>query len=96
LRLREIPRLCAILLGNAAPIACDDAGKVVVFNLWKRDYARADGSQASGPAAVLSVSDGTKPVETVVGEGSRVTIGADAYDVVSVTDDKVVLRRAKP
>jgi len=45
---------------------------------------------------VLSVSDGTKPVETVVGEGSRVTIGADTYDVVSVTDSKVVLRRAKP
>ena len=45
---------------------------------------------------MLSVSDGTKPVETVVGEGSRVTIGADTYDVVSVTDSKVVLRRAKP
>ena len=69
--------------------------KVVVFNLWKRDYARADGSQASGPAAVLSVSDGTTLVETVVSEDSRVTIGVDRYDVVGVTNDKVVLRRAK-
>lgn len=74
---------------------CASDRKVVVFNIWKREYARADGSQASGPAAVLSVSDGTKPVETVVGEGSRVTIGADTYDVISVTDDKVVLRHAK-
>ena len=81
-------------LTENAPARLSDR-KVVVFNIWKRDYARADGSQASGPAAVLSVSDGTKPVETVVGEGSRVTIGADTYDVISVTDDKVVLRHAK-
>lgn len=70
--------------------------KVVVFNIWERSYARADGARATGPSAVLSVSDGTKPVETEVGAGSRVTIGSDAYDVISVAGDDVVLRRAAP
>lgn len=82
-------------LTENAPARLSDR-KVVVFNLWEREYARADGSHASGPAAVLSVSDGTAPVETVVGAGSRVAIGADTYDVVSVNDSSVVLRRAKP
>src|SRR5262249_10582866 len=82
-------------LSENAPARISDR-KVVVFNLGQREYARADGSHASGPTAVLSVSDGTTPVETVVGQGSRVTIGADTYDVVSVTDSKVVLRLARP
>lgn len=78
-----------------APAELSDR-KVVVFNIWERGYVRADGAQATGLAAVLSVSDGIKPVETVVGAGSRVTIGADTYDVIGVTDDEVVLRNAKP
>jgi len=82
-------------LSKNAPAELSDR-RVVVFNIWKREYTRADGSQASGPAAVLSVSDGAEPVETVVGDGSRVTIGADTYDVIGVTDDEVVLRRANP
>jgi hypothetical protein len=77
--------------------------KVVAFNIWERSYERADGSQATGPAAVLSVSDGKTPVEHVVGVGSRVTIGNDLYEVVSVDDGKasadqighVVLRAVK-
>lgn len=81
-------------LTENAPANISDR-KVVVFNLWAREYVRADGSRASGPTAVLSVSDGTSPVETEVGAGSRVTIGADTYDVIDVTDETVVLRRAK-
>lgn len=75
--------------------------KVVAYNIWERDYSRADGSNASGAAAVLSVSGDGKVDEAIVGAGSRVTIGADSWDVVTVDGGKstpdrgghVVLRR---
>jgi len=58
--------------------------QVVVFNIWERGYARADGSPATGVAGVLSVSDGKIVKETTVGVGSRVDIAGTAYDVVAI------------
>lgn len=58
--------------------------KVTISNIWQRTYQRADGTQASGPAGVIGVSDGGEVTEFVVGAGSRVQVGNAVYEVVAI------------
>jgi hypothetical protein len=78
--------------------------RVGVFNIWERPYERADGTQVTGVAARLSISDGKTSEEQLAGMGSRVTIGGDVYEVVGIDDGKrtpskigyIVLKRVTP
>jgi hypothetical protein len=58
--------------------------KVTISNIWQRTYQRADGTQATGPAGVIGVSDGGQVAEIVVGVGSRVEVGDAVYEVVAI------------